>query len=109
MAALRYSQENLEIDLMIGKIDACRIVHGVGIDAAAVQRILNACALGECEVGAFTYDLGSNLDSIDARAVVGAVSDDFIGLGTRFDISADATHPQQIENTPPPGETRPES
>ena len=92
--ALRRYHKNLQIDLVIGEIHAGRIVHGVSVDAAAIQGEFDARSLSETEVGAFSYNLGSKLHGVDARAIVGAVANDIIGLSAGLHISSHAAHPQ---------------
>ena len=64
---------------MVGRVDAGRIVDGVGVDAPALARIFDAAELRRAEIGAFADDLGAHLAAVDAHRVVGAVAGVDIG------------------------------
>ena len=74
-------QRDLDVDLDVGRIDAARIVDGVGIAGAALQPELDAGALGDAEIGALADHLGADLQRRDADRIVGAVADLLVGLG----------------------------
>ncbi len=54
-------EQDLEIDLVVGGVDAGRVVDRVGVDAAALERIFDAAALGHAEIGALADDARGDL------------------------------------------------
>ena len=82
---------------MIRGVDAGRIVDRVGVDAPALERVGDAAALGDAEIGALADDLGADLVAVDAQRVVGAVADLGVALARGLDVGADAAEPQQID------------
>ncbi len=50
-------QQDFQVDLVVGHVDAGGIVDGVGVDAAAHERVLDAPLLGKTEVAALDHDL----------------------------------------------------
>ena len=89
--------QNLEIDLMVGGVHAGRIVDRVGVDTAAGQRIGDAAALGDAEIGALADDFGADFIAVDAQRVVGPVAGFGVAFVRRLDVSADAAEPQQVD------------
>ena len=69
-AAHRAGKQDLEIDLMVGGVDAGRIVDGVGVDAPALKGIFDAAELGGAEVGALAHHLGAQIAAVDAQGIV---------------------------------------
>ena len=90
-------EQNLQIDLVIGHIDAGGIVDRVGVDAAAGERVLDARLLGEAEVAALDDDLRAQLWRGDAACVVGVVADFGVGLVARANVGADAAVVKQVD------------
>ena len=78
--AHRDAQRDLEVDLDVGGVDAGRIVDGVGVEADAAQRRLDAAALGHAEIGAFADHLAAQLGAGDADRVIGAVADRLVAF-----------------------------
>ena len=72
---MRDAQQDLDVDLVVGGVDAGGVVDRVGVDAHAVQRGLDAAALREAEVAALADHLAAQLAAVDAHRVVGAVAD----------------------------------
>ena len=74
-----------------------RVVDRVRVDAPAVERVLDAAALGEPEVAALADDAAAQLVAVDADARRSAVA----GLGVRLleclHVGADAAVPQQVD------------
>ena len=93
----REPEQDLQVDLVVGAVDAGRVVDRVGVDAAAAQRVLDAAALGEAEVAALADDLRAQLAAVDADGVVGAVADVGVRLRRRLDVGADAAVPEQVD------------
>ena len=71
----RTVDQDLDIDLVVGGVDAGRIVDRIGVDAAAAERVFDAAALGDAEIGALADDFCADLVAVDAQRVVGAVAD----------------------------------
>jgi hypothetical protein len=61
---LRRGQRDLDVDLDVGGVDAGGIVDGIGVDAPAGERELDAPALGDGEVGALADHLGAQLAAV---------------------------------------------
>ena len=56
---LGHAGQDLDVHLVVGGVDAGRIVDGVGVDPPAGQRVFDAPGLGEAEIGAFADHAGS--------------------------------------------------
>ena len=82
---------------MIRRVDACRVVDGVRIDAAAGEGIFDAAKLRAAEVAAFGERPAAELPSVDAQRVVGAVADLCVRLGLRLDVGSDAAVVDQVD------------
>ncbi len=82
---------------MVGHVDTGRVVDRVGVDPPALQRIGNAAALGDAEIGPLPHDLGAQRLGIDAHRVVGAVAGFPLAFGMGFEVGADAAEEQQID------------
>ncbi len=94
--AHRQVQQDLDVDLVVGGVDARRVVDEVGVDAAAVAGEFDAPALREAQVAALADYLAAEFVAIDPQRVVGQVTDVGIGLAGRLDVGADAAVPQQV-------------
>ena len=94
-------EQNLDVHLVVGGVDARRVVDGVGVDPAtgavgAVPGVLDAAALTEAEVAAFAHNAGAQLDAVHADGVVRLVGDLGVALGCGLDVGADAAVPEQV-------------
>ena len=89
-------EQDLDVDLVVGGVDAGGVVDGVGVDAAAGERELDARALGESEVRAFADHADAEIARVDAQRVVGPVARGGVILVRRLDVRADAAEPQQV-------------
>src|SRR4051812_4484923 len=76
------AEKYLEIDFVIGEVDARGVVNRVGINAPAAARELDTSVLRKAEVPAFADDFHPKLGRVDAHAVVRAV----VYVGGRFEI-----------------------
>ena len=76
-------QQDLDVDLVVGAVDAGRVVDEVGVDAPALQRELDAPRLGEAEIAALADHPAAQLLAVDADGVVGAVLRVGVALGAR--------------------------
>ena len=56
-ATYQPGEQNLDIDFVVGAINAGRVVDGIGEQATAAQGKLDPAFLREAEVAAFTDDL----------------------------------------------------
>ena len=90
-------QQDLDVDLVVGGVDAGGVVDGVGVDAAALERVLDAGALREAEVGALADDLAAQVRGVHAQGVVGAVADVGMALLAGLHVGADAAEPEQVD------------
>src|SRR3546814_9051149 len=80
------TEQDLDVDLVVGAVDAGGVVDGVGVDAAATQPELDAAALGDPEIGPLADHLGTDLGGVDAHRVVAAVADLGRGLAGRLHV-----------------------
>ena len=100
-------EQDLDVDLVVGRVDAGRVVDEVGVDPAALlagaagvataQDVLDAAGLGETEVAALPHAPGADLGAVDPDRVVGLVADVGVGLALALDVGADAAVPQQVD------------
>ena len=96
-AAGQGAERDLDIDLEIRGIDAGGVVDGVGVDAATLEGILDAAALGDAEISTFADHLGADVGTGDAERVVGLVAGLGVGFGGGAHIGADAAEPEQVD------------
>ena len=97
------AEEDLDVDLVVAAIDAGRVVDGVGVDEPAVERELDATALGQAEVPALADHPAAQLGTVDAQAVVGSVADLGVRLRRCLDVGADPAVPQHVDGRPKDG------
>ena len=90
-------QQDLDVDLVVGGVDAGRVVDEVGVHQAAAERVLDPGLLGQAEVAALADHLGPQLGGVDPDRVVGPVADVGVGLRGRLDVGADAAVPEQVD------------
>ena len=79
----RQRQQYLDVDLVVRRVDAGRIVDGVGVKPDAAECGLDTTKLGQTEIAAFAHHLAAQLRTVDAQNVVGAIAD----IGVRFAAS----------------------
>ena len=96
-------EQDLDVDLVVGAVDAAGVVDGVGVDPPAGQGELDAAPLGEAEAAALPHHSGPELGGVDADGVVGLVADLGVGLGRRLPVGADAAVPEQVDRRPQHG------
>ncbi len=89
-------EQDLDVDLVVGGINAGGVVDEVGVEQHAVMRGLDAAELGHAQVAALAHDLAAQLAAVDAQAVVGAVADIGVALAGRLYVGADAAVPHQV-------------
>ena len=92
-------QRDLDVDLVVGRVDAGGVVDRIGVDANTVEGGLDPAQLGATEVAALADHLDPQRVPVDADGVVGAVADLGVGLGGRLDVGADAAVPQQVDRS----------
>ena len=90
-------EQDLEVDLVVGAVDAGRVVDGVGVDLAAGERVLDAARLRGPEVAALGDDAGAQLAAVDPDRVVRAVAHLVVRLVGRLDERPDAAVPEQVD------------
>ncbi len=93
----RDTEEDLEVDLVVGRVDAGRVVDEVGVDAPAGARVLDPPALREAEVAALADDSRSHVLPVHPDGVVRAVADVGVGLVARLDERPDAAVPEEVD------------
>ncbi len=93
-------QEDLDVDLVVGGVDAGRVVDGVGVDVPAGEGVLDPGPLREPQVAPFGDDPAAQLGRVDPHRVVGAVADVEVRFRRRLHERADAAVPQQVHGRP---------
>ena len=68
-------ERDLDVDLVVGAVDAGGVVDRVGVQDAAGQGALDAAALGQAEVAALADDPDAQVLAVDPHGVVGLVAD----------------------------------
>src|SRR5205807_6919716 len=89
-------EQDFDVDLVVGRIDAGGVVDGVGVDAAAAHRVFDAGLLRKAKIGAFADDAHAQLGGVDAQRVVGAVAGGGVIFVARLDVRSDAAEPLQV-------------
>ena len=82
---------------MVRHIDAGGIVDGVGIDMPALQRVRDAAALRDAEIGALPDNLGTQLLGVGPERIISSVADLGMRLVMGFDEGADAAEEQKVD------------
>ena len=93
----QHVEQHLHVDLVIGHVDAGRIVDGVGVDHAALHPVLDPPGLRQAEVPAFADDARANARRVDANAIVGPIADLGVVLARGLDVRADAAVVEQVD------------
>ena len=96
-SAIGQAEQDLDVHLVVRRVDAGRVVDRVGVDAPARLRVLDAAELRAAEVAALDEHLAAQLAAVDAQRVVGAVADLRVRLGRRLDVGADAAVVEQVD------------
>ena len=91
------AEEDLDVDLVVGAVDAGRVVDGVRVDPPAGQRVLDAGALREAEVAALADHARADVLAVHAQPVVGLVADLEVRLGRGLDERPDPAVPEQVD------------
>ena len=92
-------EQDLDVDLVVGAVDAGRVVDRVHVDPAAAARVGDPCALREAEVPALADDAAAQLLGVDPDGVVRAVADLGVPLLLRLHVGADAAVPEQVDRS----------
>ena len=74
-------QQDLDVHLVVGGVDAGAVVDRVGVDPPAGPGVLDPAQLGEAEVAALADHLGPQVRAVDPDRVVGLVADVGVRLG----------------------------
>ena len=90
-------EQDLDVDLVVGAVDAGRVVDRVHVDPAAAARVGDARALREAEVPALADDAAAQLLGVDPDGVVRAVADLGVPFLLRLHVGADAAVPEQVD------------
>ena len=96
-ARLRDPEQDLEVDLVVGAVDAAGVVDEVGIDPPACPRILDPTPLGEAQIAALADDEGPHLAPGYAEGVVRSIARVGVVLVGGPDVRADAAVPEQVD------------
>ncbi len=94
------AQQDLDVYLAVGTVDARGVVYEVGVDATAVQAEFDAAPLRQPEIAAFAYDLAAQLVCIYAHVIAAAIADIGVAFRAGLHIGADAAVPKQVGGHP---------
>ena len=92
-------EQDLDVHLVVGAVDAGRVVDRVHVDPAAAARVGDSCALREAEVPALADDAAAQLLGVDPDCVVRAVAHLRVPFLLRLHIGADAAVPEQVDRS----------
>jgi hypothetical protein len=90
-------EQDLEVHLVVRRVDAGAVVDRVGVDTPARDRVLDAPVLREAEVATFADGTCPQVAPVDAHRVVRLVSDLGVRLGVRLHVGADAAVVEQVD------------
>ncbi len=93
-------QQDLDVDLVVGAVDAGRVVDEIRVEPPAGVGVLDAPELGQAQVAALPHDLAAQFRAVHAQGVVRMIADVRIALLRRFYIGADPAVPQQVRLGP---------
>src|SRR5712691_4466291 len=82
-------QQDLEIYLVVGHVNAGGIVDRVGVDPAAPQGVFNASFLGQAEIAAFDHNFATEFTGWDSTGVGRMVAHLCVGFVTGADVGPD--------------------
>ena len=91
------TQQDLDVDLMVGGAHPGGVVDEVGVDPAPALRVLDPAQLGQAEVAALADAPGPDLIAVHPHPVVRLVPHLGMRLGGGLDVGADAAVPQQVD------------
>ena len=90
------AHEDLDVDLVVGHVDAARVVDGVRVQKDAVPGEFEAGLLRKAQVAALRDDLRANLLGVHAHPVVGSVAHVLMLFGRGLHVRADAAVVEQV-------------
>ena len=90
------AEQDLDVDLVVGAVDARRVVDEVGVDPAPLGED-DPRALGQAEIAALADHPAAQLLGVDPDRVVGAVEGLGVALLGGLDVGADAAVPEQLD------------
>ncbi len=93
-------EQDLQVDLVVGEIDAGGVVDEVGVDAPTGIRVLDATALCQPEIAPLGDDPRPEVRAVDPDRVVRAVADLGVALVRPLHEGADAAVPQEVDRSP---------
>ncbi len=91
------AERDLDVDLLVGGVDAGRVVDEVGVEADAARRTVSMrarCVMPRLAPSPIT--LARSCGAVMRIGIVGAVAGIGVGLGRGADVGADAAEPQEI-------------
>ena len=91
------AQEQFDVDLVVGAVDAGRVVDGIGIDLDAAQCSFDTSQLSHTEVAALADHSRPHIGAVDADGVVGLVADIGVALGRGLDVGADSAVVDEVD------------
>jgi hypothetical protein len=90
-------EEDLDVDLVIGRGDTRRVVDRVLVAPTAPAGVLDASPLRDREVRALAEHAGAQVVRVHPELVVGPVPDVLVALARRLDVGADPAGEQQVD------------
>ena len=92
-------EEDLDVDLVVGAVDAGHVVDRVRVDPASLQRVLDAPGLGQPEIAALPHDSAAEVLAVHPHRVVGLIAGLGIGLVRALHVRTDPAVPEQIDRS----------
>src|SRR3546814_17471829 len=102
LGLLDIPEQNLDVDLVVGAVDAGGVVDEVGVAAPAGRAVFDAAELRHAEIGTLADHLRAQPLRVDAQRVVGPVADVEMAFRRGLHVGAYAAEPQQLDFRPPP-------
>ena len=90
-------EQDLDVDLVVGAVDAGRVVDRVHVDPAAAARKGDPRALRDTEVPSLADDAAAQLLGVNPNCIVRAVTHLGMPFGLRLHVGADAAVPEQVD------------
>jgi hypothetical protein len=92
-------EQDLDVHLVVGAVDAGRVVDRVHVDPATAAGVGDPCALRKAEVPALADDAAAQLLGVDSDRVVRAIADLRVPFLPRLHIGADPAVPEQVDRS----------
>ncbi|CAB4730255.1 unannotated protein [freshwater metagenome] len=88
-----FVEQDLDVHFMVGRVNAGRVVDGIGVEANPGSRRLDPAELRQSQIAALANDPASQVVAIDPDRVIALIAHFCICLRSRLDVGADASVP----------------